>query len=83
MGSMSNTSFNGGTIAAIYWQNNSFGTDYIYIYFTSTKKTFSAISINGQSLGGSSTWTSSSNTAWRKSYSTNIFGSNNTIISMQ
>ena len=82
MGSMSNTSFNGGTIAAIYWQNNSFGTDYIYIYFTSTKKTFSAISINGQSLGGSSTWTSSSNTAWRKSYSTNIFGSNNTIISI-
>ena len=69
MGSMSNTSFNGGTIASIYWQNNSFGTDYIYIYFTSTKKSFSAISINGQSLGGSSTWTSSSNTAWRKSLS--------------
>jgi len=82
MGSMSNTSFNGGTIASIYWQNNSFGTDYIYIYFTSTKKSFSAISINGQSLGGSSTWTSSSNTAWRKTYSTNIFGSNNSIISI-
>lgn len=82
MGSMSNTSFNGGTIAAIYWQNNSFGSDYIYIYFTSTKKSFSAISINGQSLGASSTWTSSSNTAWRKVYSNNIFGSNNSIISI-
>jgi len=82
MGSMSNTSFNGGTIAAIYWQNSSFGTDYIYIYFTSTKKSFSAISINGQSLGASSTWTSSSNVAWRKAYSTNIFGSNNSIISI-
>ena len=82
MGSMSNTSFNGGTIAAIYWQNSSFGSDYIYIYFTSTKKSFSAISINGQSLGASSTWTSSSNVAWRKAYSTNIFGSNNTIVSI-
>ena len=82
MGSMSNTSFNGGTIAAIYYQNNSFGSDYLYIYFTSTKKSFSAISINGQSLGGSSTWTSSSNVAWRKTYSNNLFGSNNSIISI-
>lgn len=81
-GSLSNTSFNGGTITGIYYQDSSSGTDYLYIYFSSTKPSFSAISINGQSLGASSTWTSATSTAWRKAYSNNIFGSNNTLVSI-
>lgn len=80
-GSLSNTSFNGKTITGLYYQDQS-GTDYIYIYFSSTKPSFSAISINGQSLGASSTWTSASSVAWRKTYSNNLFGSNNTIVSI-
>lgn len=79
-GSISNTSFNGATITGIYFQDAS--TDYIYIYFSSNKPSFSAISINGQSLGGSSTWTSVHNYAWRKSYSSNIFGSSGSSISI-
>lgn len=79
-GSISNTSFNGKTITGIYFQNSS--TDYIYIYFSSTKPSFSAISINGQSLGGSSSWTSASSTSWRKTYSTNLFGSTGSSISI-
>ena len=80
-GSLSNTSFNGGTITGMYYQDQS-GTDYLYIYFSSTKKSWSALSINGQSLGASSTWTSVNNVAWRKVYSNNIFGTNNQIISI-
>ena len=79
-GSISNTSFNGATITGIYFQDSS--TDYIYIYFSSTKPSFSAISINGQSLGGSSTWTSVNNVVWRKTYSTNLFGSSGSSISI-
>lgn len=80
-GSLSNTSFNGKTITGLYYQDQS-GTDYIYIYFSSTKPSFSAISINGQSLGASSTWTSASSVAWRKTYSNNLFGTNNQIVSI-
>ena len=80
-GSLSNTSFNGGTITGMYYQDQS-GTDYLYIYFSSTKKSWSALSVNGQSLGASSTWTSVNNVAWRKVYSNNIFGSNNTLVSI-
>jgi len=79
-GSISNTSFNGATITGIYFQDSS--TDYIYIYFSSTKPSFSAISINGQSLGGSSTWTSVNSVVWRKTYSTNLFGSSGSSISI-
>ncbi len=80
-GSLSNTSFNGGTITGMYYQDQS-GTDYLYIYFSSTKKSWSALSVNGQSLGASSTWTSVNSVAWRKVYSNNIFGSNNTLVSI-
>jgi hypothetical protein len=80
-GSLSNTSFNGKTITGLYYQDQS-GTDYIYIYFSSTKPSFSDISVNGQSLGASSTWTSASSVAWRKTYSNNLFGSNNTLVSI-
>ena len=81
-GSMSNKSFNGVLITGMYWQNSSFGTDYLYIYFNGTKPSWSALSINGQSMGASSTWTSSSNTAWKKVYTSNIFGSNGSSISV-
>jgi hypothetical protein len=81
-GSMSNKSFNGVLITGMYWQNSSFGTDYIYIYFNGTKPSFSAISINGQSLGASSTWTSASSTSWRKVYTSNLFGSNGSSIAV-
>ena len=80
-GSMSNKSFNGRLITGMYWQNGS-TTDYLYIYFNGTKPSWSALSINGQSMGASSTWTSASSTSWRKVYSSNIFGSNGSSISV-
>ena len=77
-GSISNTSFNGATLTAVYWMNSSFGTDYLYIYFSSTKPSFTNIVIDGTSYGASSTWTSASSTVWRKPQSSNIFGANGT-----
>ena len=77
-GSISNTSFNGATLTALYWMNSSSGTDYLYIYFSSTKPSFTNIVINGTSYGASSTWTSASSTVWKKPQSSNIFGSNGT-----
>jgi hypothetical protein len=76
-GSISNTSFNGATLTALYWMNSS-GTDYLYMTFTSTKPSFTNIVINGTSYGASSTWTSASSLVWRKPQSSNIFGSNGT-----
>ena len=81
-GSMSNKSFNGVLITGMYWQNSSSGTDYLYIYFNGTKPSWSALSINGQSMGASSAWTSINNVAWRKVYTSNIFGSNGSSISV-
>ena len=77
-GSISNTSFNGATLTALYWMNSSSGTDYLYIYFSSTKPSFTNIVIDGTSYGASSTWTSASSTVWRKAQSSNIFGANGT-----
>ena len=77
-GSISNTSFNGATLTALYWMNSSSGTDYLYIYFSSTKPSFTNIVIDGTSYGASSTWTSASSTVWRKPQSSNIFGANGT-----
>lgn len=67
MGSLSNTSFNGNTITGIYWQDQTGSNpDYLYIYFSSTKPSFSNLVINGTSYGASSTWSASGNNAWRK-----------------
>ena len=73
MGSLSNTSFNGNTITGIYWQDQS-QTDYLYIYFSSTKPSFSNLVINGTSYGASSTWTANGNNAWRKIATSNPMG---------
>lgn len=73
MGSLSNTSFNGNTITGIYFQDQS-QTDYLYIYFSSTKPSFSNLVINGTSYGASSTWTASGNNAWRKIATSNPMG---------
>ena len=81
MGSLSNTSFNNGTIQAMYYNDGS-STDWTYIVFSGTKKTWTAMSINGQDVGASSTWTSTSNSTWRKNISTNLFGSSGSSISI-
>ena len=73
MGSLSNTSFNGNTITGIYFQDQS-QTDYLYIYFSSTKPSFSNLVINGTSYGASSTWTANGNNAWRKIATSNPMG---------
>jgi hypothetical protein len=66
MGSISNISFNGSTLSAVYFQDNPSGTDYIYIYFSGTRKTFSSMYIGLQNLGGSSSWSTSGSNGWRK-----------------
>lgn len=81
MGSLSNTSFNGGTIQAMYYNDGS-STDWTYIVFSGTKKSWTAMSINGQDVGASSTWTSTSSSTWRKNISTNLFGSSGSSISI-
>ena len=81
MGSLSNTSFNNGTIQAMYYNDGS-STDWTYIVFSGTKKSWTAMSINGQDVGASSTWTSTSNSTWRKNISTNLFGSSGSSISI-
>lgn len=75
MGSLSNTNFNGNTITGIYWQDQSGSNpDYLYIYFSSTKPSFSNLVINGTSYGASSTWSASGNNAWRKIATSNPMG---------
>jgi len=86
-GSMSNTTFNTGTITQMHWMNSSSSTDYIYIVFSGTKKTWTAMTIGSYNAGASSTWTSSSSTTWRKAYTASSaanspFGSNNTILTV-
>ena len=69
MGSISNISFNGSTLSAVYFQDNPSGTDYIYIYFSGTRKSFSSMYIGLQNLGASSTWSTSGSNGWRKASS--------------
>lgn len=73
MGSMSAYTFNGKTIAEIYWQDTS-QADTLFISFTTTKPSFSDLVINGTSYGASSTWTSNSTTKWSKNVSGNPMG---------
>ena len=68
-----------GSVTGLYWQNS----NYLYVAFSSTKPTFSGLSINGQSQGGSSSFSSYNSTTWRKYTTSNPFGtSSNTIISV-
>lgn len=69
MGSISNISFNGSTLSGVYFQDNSSGTDYVYIYFSGTRKSFSSFYIGSNNLGASSTWSTSGSNAWRKASS--------------
>ena len=86
-GSMSNTSFNNGTITTMHWMNSSSSTDYLYVIFSGTKKTWTAMNIGSYNAGASSTWSSVSSTTWRKAYTASSaanspFGSNNTILTV-
>jgi hypothetical protein len=82
MGSISNISFNSSTLSAIYWQNNSSGTDYIYIYFSGTRKSFSSFYIGLTSLGGSSSWTAIGSNIWRKAYAFDPMPSNGSSVTI-
>ena len=72
MGSISSSlgSSTFGTITALYWQNS----NYLNIVFSGSRPTFSGLSINGQSQGGSSTFTASGSLSWRKYTTSNPFG---------
>ena len=59
-----------GTIVALYWQNS----NYLNVVFSGTKPTFSGLSINGQSQGGSSSFTNYSTSTLRKYTTSNPFG---------
>ena len=72
MGALSNTSFDGSTITALYWHDSS--VDYMHIYFSGTRPTFTNLVINGTSLGASITWTPIGSDGYRKAYGSNIFG---------
>ena len=72
MGSLSNASFNSSTITALYWQDSS--VDYMHIYFSGTRPTFTNLVINGTSLGASTSWTTIGSDGYRKAYGSNIFG---------
>ena len=74
MGSMTNYTFNSKTITGLYWQNNSSGTDYLYIKFGTTKPSFSNLVINGTSYGASSTWLSNDTVSWKKEVASNPMG---------
>ena len=73
MGSMTSYIFNGKTITGIYFQDQS-STDYLYLYFSTSKPSFSNLVINGTSYGASSTWSSNSTTSWRKAVTGNPMG---------
>tara|TARA_B100000902_G_scaffold261006_1_gene247256 strand:+ start:1965 stop:2387 length:423 start_codon:yes stop_codon:yes gene_type:complete len=74
-GSLLSTSFNSGSIAALYHQGS-----YVYFYFTINKPSFSELIIDGTNLGGSSSWSSISNTLWRKQVSSNPFGTSGGVV---
>ena len=59
-----------GSISALYWQNS----NYLNVVFNGSRPTFSGLSINGQSQGGSSTFTASGSLTWRKYTTSNPFG---------
>lgn len=82
-GTLSNTSFNGYTIANFSHLDGSGGTDYIELTFTSGRpSSFSNITINSTSYGSSSSWYTAGSNSWRYNTSTNPFGSANTINSI-
>ena len=74
-GSLQNTTFNSQSVVALYYQGS-----YIYFYFAINKPSFSELIIDGVNFGASSTWTSVNNTLWRKSASTNPFGTSGSVI---
>lgn len=80
-GTLSNTSFNGYTIANF---NHLDGfTDYIELTFTSGRpSSFSNITIGSTSYGSSSGWYTAGSNSWRYNTSTNPFGSSNTIVTI-
>jgi hypothetical protein len=82
MGNISNVSFNSSTLSAVFWQNNSSGTDYMYIYFSGTRKSFSSMYIGLNNLGASSTWTAVGSNIWRKALASDPMPSNGSTISM-
>jgi hypothetical protein len=68
-GSMSNTSFNNGTITSLYWRSTSGGE----LFFNNGQKLFSSITINGNNFPASTNWTLIGG-AWRYITTTNPFG---------
>ena len=82
MGSISNTSFNSGTLTAVYWQNNSSGTDYMYVYFSGTRKSFSSFYIGSTNLGASSTWSTSGSYGWRKALASDPMDSDGSTVTI-
>jgi hypothetical protein len=75
MGSTSNSTFNSNALLGMYWQNNATGTDYVYLVFMGSKPNFTELIIGSTNLGASNSWTSQSNTMWRKAVSSNPFAS--------
>ena len=69
MGSISNVSFDGSTLSAVYFQDSSAGTDYVYIYFSGTRKAFSSFYVGTNNMGASSTWSTIGSNAYRKASS--------------
>lgn len=73
MGSINNTSFNSGTIMAIYWHNNG----NVFFEFSFSKPSFSSLTIGSTTFPGSSSWTSSTSEIWKYATSSNPFGTTN------
>ena len=83
MGSISNISFNSSTLSAVYWQNNGTGnTHYMYVYFSGTRKSFSSFYVGLTNLGGSSTWSTSGSSGWRKALASDPMPSNGSSITI-
>ena len=66
MGSMSNISFDGSTLSGVYYQDNGSGTDYVYIYFSGTRKAFSSFYVGTNNMGASNSWSTIGSNAYRK-----------------
>ena len=73
IGSMTATSFDGNTLAAVYKFESNF-QDYITVIFNTSRTDFDDITINGTSFGASSTWYTAGSNAWRKNTTANPFG---------
>lgn len=69
MGSMSNISFDGSTLSGVYYQDNGSGTDYVYIYFSGTRKSFSSFYVGSNNMGASNSWSTIGSNAYRKASS--------------